>query len=210
MSSQYIGIEDARKKLGELVNATIGGADIILTRNGRPVARLATYQEPRVFTVEIQAPNANHTVWQALAPAETVTDYTNAADLARDTALNQNIADGDNWRVVVWEGEDTGIQPAYIHDGGPLLTIAELAQEIADPDATPERVARFVGAFIEYDPRTGRLPKPWYGKGMKARFTEAEADELVAEWARASRATAGFTDLLDGTEPIERAPGSAL
>lgn len=48
MSSQYIGIEDARKVLGDLVTAAQQGADIILTRNRRPVARLTRYQEDTV------------------------------------------------------------------------------------------------------------------------------------------------------------------
>lgn len=107
-----------------------------------------------------------------------------------------------NWPTVRRWAEETGRIE--------VVTIAELAAEIGDRIATPERVARFAGCLSEYDPRTGRLPKPWYGKGMGATFTRDEADDLLAEWARASRATDGFTDLLDGTEPIERAPGSVL
>ncbi|MFI9531062.1 type II toxin-antitoxin system Phd/YefM family antitoxin [Micromonospora rosaria] len=46
MSTRKVGIEDARKRLGDLVTAAQQGADIILTRNGRPVARLIPYEEP--------------------------------------------------------------------------------------------------------------------------------------------------------------------
>jgi predicted DNA-binding transcriptional regulator AlpA len=107
-----------------------------------------------------------------------------------------------NWPTVRRWAEETGRIE--------VVTIAELAAEIGDGITTPERVARFAGCLSEYDPRTGQLPKPWYGKGMGATFTRDEADDLLAEWARASRATDGFTDLLDGTEPIERAPSAVL
>ena len=39
-STKRIGIEDARKRLGDLVEAVQQGGDIIITRNGRPAARL--------------------------------------------------------------------------------------------------------------------------------------------------------------------------
>lgn len=45
MAVRHIGIEDARKVLGDLVTAAQQGADVILTRNRRPVARIARYQE---------------------------------------------------------------------------------------------------------------------------------------------------------------------
>ena len=38
--SEYIGIEEARGRLGDLVTAAQQGADIILTRRDRPVVRL--------------------------------------------------------------------------------------------------------------------------------------------------------------------------
>lgn len=45
-----IGIEDARKRLGDLVTAVQQGADVILTRNGKPSARLVRFQEETVTT----------------------------------------------------------------------------------------------------------------------------------------------------------------
>lgn len=58
------------------------------------------------YTVEIQASNADGSVWQAVAPAEnvTVTGHELAQDIAINVAYNQAIADGDNWRVMVWDG----------------------------------------------------------------------------------------------------------
>jgi prevent-host-death family protein len=52
MSSQHVGIETARKTLGDLVTAAQQGADIVLTRNGKPAARLIAYREP-AMTIEI-------------------------------------------------------------------------------------------------------------------------------------------------------------
>ncbi|MBM0257036.1 type II toxin-antitoxin system Phd/YefM family antitoxin [Micromonospora sp. 4G55] len=45
MSSKEVGIEEARKRLGDLVTAAQQGTDIILTRNGKPAARIVCVQE---------------------------------------------------------------------------------------------------------------------------------------------------------------------
>jgi prevent-host-death family protein len=50
MSSENIGIEKARKRLGDLVTAVQQGADVVLTRNGKPAARLTRYQEDIMTT----------------------------------------------------------------------------------------------------------------------------------------------------------------
>jgi hypothetical protein len=72
------------------------------------------------YTVEIDASNTSGTIWQALAPAENVTDSGTAEDVARWTAANQTLADGTGWRVRVWEGADadTGTRPAAEHYAG--------------------------------------------------------------------------------------------
>lgn len=49
MSSKYVGIEEGRKRLGDLVTAVQQGADVVLTRNGRPAARIVRYQEDPMF-----------------------------------------------------------------------------------------------------------------------------------------------------------------
>lgn len=51
MSSENIGVEEARKVLGDLVTKAEQGTDIILTRRGRPAARLTRYQEDTVITI---------------------------------------------------------------------------------------------------------------------------------------------------------------
>lgn len=45
MSRTEVGIEDARKVLGDLVTAAQQGQDIVITRNSRPVARIVAYRE---------------------------------------------------------------------------------------------------------------------------------------------------------------------
>lgn len=58
MSSRYIGIEEARKSLGTLVTAVLQGTDVVLTRNGKPAARIVRYQEePMITMAELAAHN---------------------------------------------------------------------------------------------------------------------------------------------------------
>lgn len=64
MSSKVIGIEEARKQLGDLVTAVQQGADITITRNGKPAARLVRYQPEDTMTTitsytETYHPNTN-------------------------------------------------------------------------------------------------------------------------------------------------------
>ena len=92
----------------------------LIEHYNRPVAFLAPYKETVMYTIEIQATDDGE-IWQTIDSPETVTDldaadmgYTSAADVARDTAYNQTIAEGEDWRVRVWEGEDPdlGADPA--------------------------------------------------------------------------------------------------
>lgn len=63
------------------------------------------------YTIEIQAGNEDGTIWQALHPAEN-TEGDSAETVAVDVALHQTIAEGESWRVCVWEGfdADTGVR----------------------------------------------------------------------------------------------------
>lgn len=45
MTSEQIGINEARPILGDLITRVQQGADVVLTRNGNPAARLIRYQE---------------------------------------------------------------------------------------------------------------------------------------------------------------------
>jgi prevent-host-death family protein len=45
MSSKHIGIEEARKTLGPLVDEARAGTEIVLTRHGKPIARIAPHEE---------------------------------------------------------------------------------------------------------------------------------------------------------------------
>jgi prevent-host-death family protein len=45
-SEKHIGIEDARKTLGDLVTAARYGHTTVITRNGKPAARIVPIEEP--------------------------------------------------------------------------------------------------------------------------------------------------------------------
>lgn len=69
------------------------------------------------YTVQIEASNADATVWQAISLSEDVQDTGTAQDVAEAVGNNQDVA-YDNWRVLVWEGAgaDTSSVPAYTFD----------------------------------------------------------------------------------------------
>lgn len=69
------------------------------------------------YTVQIEASDADATIWQAVSLSEDVTDPGTAQDVAEAVANNQNVA-YDNWRVLVWNGAaaDTSTTPAYVFD----------------------------------------------------------------------------------------------
>lgn len=54
MSSKEVGIEEARKRLGDLVTAAQQGTDIILTRNGKPAAHITRHQKDIVVTMDLR------------------------------------------------------------------------------------------------------------------------------------------------------------
>jgi hypothetical protein len=64
------------------------------------------------YTVLVEAGDADGTAWQALAPPDT-TVGDSAAEVARWTATNQDVAEG-HWRVRVWDGSnaDTTADPS--------------------------------------------------------------------------------------------------
>lgn len=59
------------------------------------------------YTVQVEASNADGTIWQAVAPSETVNltapGWT-PQKVAEMAARDQTEADGHNWRVRVWTG----------------------------------------------------------------------------------------------------------
>lgn len=73
----------------------------------------------RTYTVEVQARSTDSTIWQAVAPAETI-DAMDAEEAARVTVDNQNVIDphGEGpWRIVAWKGNDASGNDAYVLDG---------------------------------------------------------------------------------------------
>lgn len=64
------------------------------------------------YTVLIEAGDAESGQWQPVSPPR-ITVGDGAAEVARWTAVNQDVAEG-NWRVRVWDGSgaDTSTDPA--------------------------------------------------------------------------------------------------
>ncbi|MEB3070615.1 type II toxin-antitoxin system Phd/YefM family antitoxin [[Mycobacterium] vasticus] len=48
MSSESVNVYDAKTRLSSLLSQVEGGAEIVISRNGRPIARLVPYQPDRV------------------------------------------------------------------------------------------------------------------------------------------------------------------
>jgi prevent-host-death family protein len=80
MSSEYVGIETARKNLGDLVDQVQDGDTVILTRNGRAVARLAAYQPEDTVTVL----NLTQTAARVIARARANSNFDTAAEFDYD------------------------------------------------------------------------------------------------------------------------------
>jgi len=89
MSSEHIGIEDARKVLGDLVTKAQDGTGIVLTRHGKPAARIIGVEEPPTPTM-----------------LETLATYRRFAtvDPVRDT-LGLDARDPAGWKLSVAEVE---------------------------------------------------------------------------------------------------------
>ena len=88
VSRQYIGINEARPKLGDLITAAQQGADVIITRNGKPAVRLIPCQEGAM---------------RRLTDDEALAGWEASNDLKRGPILEWNTLTGAV-RVVAWPG----------------------------------------------------------------------------------------------------------
>ena len=46
-AAQYVGIREAKTQLSKLVDLASSGTDVVIERNGKPVARLTTLEQPK-------------------------------------------------------------------------------------------------------------------------------------------------------------------
>lgn len=123
MSSQHVGIETARKTLGDLVTAAQQGADIVLTRNGKPAARLIAYREPAMTDVRILTSTLGDER-ATIHDAETVQQYRDA--IADGKVLRESASLGAWARVVEYVDPIDGATRYAMHEVDPA------EEEIAD------------------------------------------------------------------------------
>lgn len=79
------------------------------------------------YRVEIDALSHSN-IWQTMHTERFMVDST-SIELAEDAAQNQNVAEGDNWRVRVYLGDDND----HVAEAGPQSnrSLADLASAIA-------------------------------------------------------------------------------
>lgn len=82
MSRKDIGIKQARPILGDLVTAVQQGADVVLTRNGKPVARIVRYKEQGMDHISYTETYNGDIADLAMSPA--------MDDLLRETLAEHN------------------------------------------------------------------------------------------------------------------------
>lgn len=183
MNSRKVGIEEARKRLGDLVTAVHQGDDVIITRNGRPAARLTSYQEDAM----------NLTA----APYGILTDYDTGEELRAATADEhaQSLTAGEtgafelDGRVVFIAGGPEDAETTIVNLTPHPVTIAGCT---IDPDGRIPRVAEEIsrvgeiGGLPVVEIRLGQvhgLPEPTPGTVYIVSRMVAEAaparDDLV-------------------------------
>lgn len=93
----------------------------------------ATFQNPPLvqYRVEIDATNADGTIWQTMHVERIESDGT-AIDLAENVAQNQSITEGDGWRVRVFldEYDDEDLHVAEAGPGVDGIDLTELGNRI--------------------------------------------------------------------------------
>jgi hypothetical protein len=152
----------------------------------------------RGYTVEIQAGRADGTIWQALHPAENVTDTGSAEMVAYDTLANQNVPaldDAGPWRVVVWRGVDADIstEPAYILDD------QQFHDAVADQlDRTADELTHMATTPVQARDMAGL---PWWQHGCGAAWPVGDPDQCLS-----CQKPGPWSPLLVGGDPAPEMP----
>lgn len=94
------------------------------------------------YTIQTEAGNDDGTIWQAVHPSEHVWSDGTAQDLADEVADNQTVADGDRWRVLIWDGADadTNSAPTAIHTHDATQQAKRTGRPALDPDSATRAV----------------------------------------------------------------------
>lgn len=94
MRSKEVGIEEARKRLGDYITAAQQGTDIILTRNGKPAARLIRYQED---TVTITMRNDDNETMTITRSGDEIRQVFTTDGVVTDDSIAYSGSDPDGW-----------------------------------------------------------------------------------------------------------------
>lgn len=164
MSSKEVGIEQARKTLGDLVTAAQQGADIVLTRNGKPAARIVPEVEmtTRPYGTLVDA-DSNQVIRPATIDewADTVVARTrrNMWELEHfehepwtgpDDVIN---VDGRRCRVATVYGDGV-ITPAWMWRVDDRLTVVAGNEVIHEESCSSDADARATAARLRLAPLT--------------------------------------------------------
>ncbi|HIW61654.1 MAG TPA: hypothetical protein H9881_04280 [Candidatus Stackebrandtia excrementipullorum] len=68
------------------------------------------------YTVRVERWKDEERVWRIETPDTQISSDLDADDVAAETALLQTVADGNRWRVQVWDGEFAAGEPAAEQD----------------------------------------------------------------------------------------------
>lgn len=157
MSSKFIGIEDARKDLGNLITQVQQGTDVVLTRNGRPTARLVRYQEAIAMLATV-ATAGTITNKHQISVDETRDGTVVATPFVRE--LTQDEIDSGDWTRFLVDAGWIAISGWTHHDGYWTAEVRR-TMDLADQEAVFS----------------------WTGEAdREKRWTEAEAAELAEIW----------------------------
>lgn len=134
MARIQIRSTDIRRGFRDILDHITRGDEVVIAHYGRPVAIIAPYKETALaYCIEVQASDAERRIWQTVA-VHYSGDHADPVELAADVAANQNIAEGDAWRVRITRTAP-GVEGAWIVDHyadgtvthNPALAVAKTA-----------------------------------------------------------------------------------
>lgn len=117
---RLFGLEDARIHLKDLCAAAARGEEVVITRRGRPIARVVGVEQ--VSTTVVPAPST----WSAVLFGEPVAVTKPGADLPQERARLYEQAVRDGWVDLEWSPES---HPGRLYGRRPSKRVARAPSE---------------------------------------------------------------------------------